>query len=204
MKSIINAIETRASINNFDTSRSISEQDIKKLIDLATHAPSAFNLQNWKFIAVHTTEAKARLLPLAYGQQKIVDSAVTFIVCGTLNQHLSLPKSLKPSLDKGIINVEVYEAWLGAANSMYTTNKQLQRDEAIRSSSLAAMTLMLAAREFDLSTCPMIGFDPDGVSSEFNLSDNEIPVMLITAGYASKENWPQKPRKSINDVLTLV
>lgn len=202
MKSITDAIESRISANGFDTNKQLSEQEIKQLIALATRAPSAFNLQNWKFIAVHSEQAKQRLLPLAYGQQKVVDASVTFIICGTLNEHLTLAEALKPSLDQGIIEEGVYNAWLGAANSMYAENEVLQRDEAIRSASLAAMTLMLAASEMGLVSGPMIGFDPAGVANEFNLDKADVPAMLLPIGYEKGVNWPQKPRKDVNEVLT--
>jgi nitroreductase len=204
MSDIANIIKSRISANSYDTERSLSDQQVTELIELATHAPSAFNLQNWKFLAVRSAEAKARLLPLAWGQQKIVDAAVTFIVCGTLNPHETLPSALKPTLDAGIIDQAIYDMWVGAAEGMYKDNPQLQRDEAIRSGSLAAMTLMLAAKGQGLVSTPMIGFDQSAVAKEFDLSDLEIPVMLVTVGYPGATNWPQKPRKAVNDVLQFV
>jgi nitroreductase len=204
MSTITEIIKSRISANNYDSERTLSDQEISNLTDLATHAPSAFNLQNWRFIAVRSSEAKARLLPLAYSQQKVMDAAVTFIVCGTLNPHESLPSSLKPTLDKGIIDQAIYDMWVGAANGMYKNNPQLQRDEAIRSGSLAAMTLMLAAKGQGLASTPMIGFDAAAVSEAFNLAASEVPVMLVTVGYPGTANWPQKPRKAVHDVLELV
>ena len=204
MSGIAEVIKSRISANSYDTARQLTDAQIAELIDLATHAPSAFNLQNWRFVAVRSTEAKARLLPLAFGQQKVVDAAVTFIVCGTLNPQATLPASLKPTLDAGIIDQAIYDMWVGAAQGMYAQNPQLQRDEAIRSGSLAAMTLMLAAKGQGLVSTPMIGFDQSAVAQAFGLSDTEIPVMLITVGYPGATNWPQKPRKAVNDVLQFV
>ncbi|MCK1784216.1 nitroreductase family protein [Pseudomonas sp. TNT11] len=204
MSGIAEVIKSRISANSYDTARQLTDAQIAELIDLATHAPSAFNLQNWRFVAVRSTEGKARLLPLAFGQQKVVDAAVTFIVCGTLNPQATLPASLKPTLDAGIIDQAIYDMWLGAAQGMYAQNPQLQRDEAIRSGSLAAMTLMLAAKGQGLVSTPMIGFDQSAVAQAFGLSDTEIPVMLVTVGYPGATNWPQKPRKAVNDVLQFV
>lgn len=134
-------------------------------------------------MAVRSEEAKERLLPLAYGQQKVVDSAVTFIVCGTLKPHETLPAALKPTLDVGIINDAIYTGWLNAAQNMYENNPAFQRDEAIRSGSLAAMTLMLAAKGRGLVSAPMIGFDQSAVAEAFNLAPTDVPVMLVTVGY---------------------
>ncbi|HWV08610.1 MAG TPA: nitroreductase family protein, partial [Pseudomonas sp.] len=74
---IISAIEARRTINLFDAARGIDEQQIHELVRLATLAPTAFNLQNWRFIAVRTPEAKARLRAVAWDQAKVTEAAVT-------------------------------------------------------------------------------------------------------------------------------
>jgi nitroreductase len=195
-------ITSRTSANSYDPASELSQDQIAELIALATHAPSAFNFQNWKFIAVQSEQAKAKLLPLAFGQTKVVEAAVTFIVCGTLQPHLSLPVTLKPTLDAGIIDEATYKGWVNAAGSMYDENPTLQRDEAVRSAAMAAMTLMLAARDKGLVSCPMIGFDAAGVSDAFGLGANDVPVMLLTVGHTGPANWAQKPRKAVNEVLS--
>jgi nitroreductase len=197
-------IYSRVSANSYDPAKSLSDSEIEELVKLATHAPSAFNLQNWKFIAVKSDEVKNQLLPLAYNQRKIVDAAVTFVVCGTLNPQDTLAHSLKPSLEAGIIDQVIFEGWIGAATNMYAENPQFQRDEAIRSGAFAGMTLMLAAQGKGLVSCPMIGFDSKAVADLLSLNDDEVPVMLITVGYPGEDNWPQKPRKNVSEVLTLV
>lgn len=204
MKNVNELIESRVSANAFDPSRELSDAQIEELVRLATLAPSSFNAQNWKVIAVRTHEAKLRLKAVAYDQPKIAEAAVTFIMCGTLAPHNGLPDALLPSLEKGIIERSVFDTWIAMANGMYEGNEVFQRDEAVRSASLCAMTLMLAAQGQGLASGPMIGFDPVGVAREFQLTSSEVPVMLIAVGYARAENWPQKPRKTLKQVLTLV
>ena len=203
MSSFQTLIETRVSTNHFDTRRPISSAQINELVRLATLAPSAYNFQNWKFIAVTSPAAKEKLKAAAYGQQKVADAAVTFIVCGTLSAHHQLENTLRPSLDRGILVQSVVDTWVGMAKGSHEGNAQLQRDEAFRSASLAAMTLILAAQDMGLATGPMSGFDPGAVSTAFALSDNELPVMLIATGYSTSGNWPQKPRKPFAEVLTV-
>lgn len=81
-------------------------------------------------------------------------------------------------------------------------DERMARDEAIRSASLAAMTLMLAAEDRGLASGPMIGFDPEGVKREFGIPDRYVPVMLITVGPAALGNWPRKPRLTPAEVLS--
>ena len=110
-------------------------------------------------------------------------------------------------VDAYLDNIRQKDQKLQAFVDVYDEDARLAAkaaDEAIRSGSLAAMTLMLAAKGQGLVSTPMIGFDQSAVAKEFGLSGEEVPVMLITVGYPGAANWPQKPRKPVSDVLQFV
>lgn len=194
-------LDNRVTTGRFDASATLEESTIRELVRLATQAPSAFHLQNWSFVAVRSPEAKQRLMDLAYGQRQVRDAAVTFIVCGTVEAYPDLAARLQPSVDAGIISQSILETWVKMATGAHQGDAQLQRDEAIRSASLAAMSLIVAAREMDLDSGVLGGFDPEGVCQAFALTSAEIPVMLVTVGRAAEGNWPQKIRRPLSEVL---
>lgn len=194
-------LEARATTGRFDPSYTLDDATIAELVRLATQAPSAFNLQNWRFIAIRSDAMKERLIQLSYGQQQVRDAAVTYIICGTLNAHLDLEERLQPSVDSGIITGSIQRTWVGMAASSHANNPQMQRDEAIRSASLAAMSLIIAAREMGLDSGILGGFDPEGIIEEFSLTRDEIPIVLVTVGRAAEGNWPQKVRRPVTEVL---
>jgi nitroreductase len=201
MTELLQSIKQRISTNKFDQSRTISREEIEELISYATQAPSSFNIQHWRFIAVTKPEDKTRLKSLAYHQQKVEDASVTFIVLGDLRGHEKLREILKPSIEAGIMDEKTASSWVNSANKSYSTNERFARDEAIRSATLSAMLLMIAAEARGYVTGPMIGFDPEGVKREFGISDRYVPVMLLTLGYPAPGNWPRKPRLSVDQVL---
>jgi putative NAD(P)H nitroreductase len=197
-------IESRSSISFFDPSRELSDDTINALVEQATRAPSAFNFQNWRFIVVRSPEAKARLKEVAYGQQQVVDASVTFIICGTLAAHEQLRRRLEPMVASGAMSKEMAENWVSQATLDHENNSQLQRDEAIRSASLAGMTLMLAASGMGLANGSMIGFDMAALSREFGLTSNDVPAIVVTVGYSRPGNWSQKPRRPIHELIEVV
>lgn len=75
-------------------------------------------------------------------------------------------------------------------------------DEAVRSASLAAMTLMLAAEGMNLGSCPMVGFDEQQVRRDFALADHELPLMIVVIGHPEKSNNRQKIRQPTETVLS--
>ncbi|RMX03570.1 nitroreductase family protein [Corticibacter populi] len=202
--SIRSTIETRTSVNDFQPNLPLDDGAIAKLVDLATRAPSAYNLQNWRFIAVRSQDAKVRLKAAAFGQQKVVDASVTFIICGTLAAHRQLRAALQPSVEAHVMAQRVVDAWVAQASASHENDAVLQRDEAVRSASLAAMTLMLAAQGMGLGSCAMGGFDAAQVAQAFGLGPSELPVVIVAIGHPATGNWPQKPRKPLPEILAIV
>ncbi|MBY2968137.1 nitroreductase family protein [Rhizobium leguminosarum] len=198
----ISLIERRVSANLFHASHALTDAEVEELVSLATRAPTAYNLQNWRFIAVRAPEAKARLRALAYGQAKVQQAAVTFLICGVLPDHGTLSARLLPFVKAGFMPAVMASDWQEGARAQYA-NPQTARDEAVRSATLGAATLIFAAEAQGLASGPMIGFDAEGVAREFGLGPNEVPVMLVAVGRAAPGNWPQKPRRPLAEVLEI-
>jgi nitroreductase len=201
---VLDAIENRRTTNKYDSSRDISDAQIGELVRLATRAPTAFHMQNWRFIAVKTPAAKARLRKLAFDQPKVTEAAVTFIVVGQLASHLVMAERLASSVAAGFMPADVVTGWEAAGKTLYFEQPQRQRDEAVRTATFGASQLMFAAQAQGLGSSPMIGFDAAGVAQGFGLASDEVPVVLVTVGYAADGNWPQKPRRSVTEILSFV
>lgn len=198
---IVEAIEQRVSVNRFDPDQPLDDTRLGDLVRLATRAPSAYNLQNWRFVAVRSAAGKMRLRAAAYDQAKVSEAAVTFIVVGQMPDHAPLAERLQPSVDAGFMPEATARAWVRAVRDTYGERPRLRRDEAIRSATLGAATLMFAASAFGLASGAMVGFDAERVAHEFELGEDEIPVMLLAVGRAAAGNWPQKPRRPLGQVL---
>lgn len=198
---VIEGMLSRRATKYYDPAASLSDDQIRELVRIGTSAPTSFHLQNWRFIAVRTPEAKAQLRPIAWGQPAITDAAVTFVVIGKLADASTIPDRLAPVVEAGIMPAHVVAEWERPARGLYDDQPQRQRDEAVRSATFGTAAIISAASSFGLGSTPMIGFDADAVHSVFNLAEDEIPVMLLTVGLERAGNWPQKPRMPVADVL---
>src|ERR1043166_862109 len=89
---VIECILSRSAAKYYDPAATLSDDEIRELVRIGTTAPTSFHLQNWRFIAVRTPEAKARLRPIAWNQPATTDAAVTFIVCGQLADSNLIPE----------------------------------------------------------------------------------------------------------------
>ena len=192
-----NIVQERRSVKSYDTENSISDAELKELFGEVILTPSSFNLQHWTFIAVKESEQKKKLKEAAWGQQQVEDCSVAILVCGKLDAYKDAPEIYKNAPK------EVQEGLLPMINNFYEGKEQLQRDEAIRSASLAAMTLMYAAKNRGWATGPMIGFDPVETSKLLQLSSAYIPVMLLVLGYQKIEPRPRDTRRPIEEIVRL-
>jgi nitroreductase len=202
MNDVFSVINQRTSANNFDPSHVMSVDEITELAQFANQTPTSFNQQNWRLVAVHTPGAKLRLKAAASNQPKVGDAAVTFVVVGKIGGYKDLPVLIKPMLESGQIDQAAYDGWIKMANGLYEGKDQFQRDEAVRSGALVAMTIMLAAQGKGLASGAMIGFDPVAVSAECKLASDEIPVMLLAVGRPAPGNWPRKVRRDVGAVVS--
>ena len=201
---VIDSLMSRSTTSLYNPGFNLSDDQIHNLVRVATTAPTSFHLQNWRFIAVRTPEAKARLRSIAWDQPKITAAAVTFIICGQLADHTTVPERLAPVVEAGIMPAAAVPEWQEAARGLYADSPLRQRDEAVRTGSIGATAMVYAANALGLGSTPIIGFDAESVTREFGLAQDEVPVMLLSIGAKRPENWPQKPRRPVSDLLEFV
>lgn len=200
---LIEAIEGRRSVHSFDTGKRIPRADLEKLITLATKSPSSWNLQPWKFLVIEDDAKRAEIRKLAWDQNIITDSSALVLVLGNTDPHENKQEIFDQWRSNGIINDEIHATWSQAVGGVYPTEYE-QHEYAIRNSSFAAMTLMLAAHGMGLASCPMIGFDKKAVSEYIGVKAPWILSFMISLGYSETgEKFPRQQRFGLDKVLCI-
>ena len=202
MSDFLKVLNERTSAEHFDPTTPISVQEIKELISEACQAPSSFNIQHWRFIAVTDKRLKERLkeTTIAPNRERVADAPLIILILGDLNGHNRLEGILDETVHAGLLPREVADLWLAMANGMYGSDPRLVRDEAIRSGSLAAMTLMLAAGNRGYVSCP-VGFNPGQLMEILSIGDHYVPVMMLAVGRPASGNSARRPRLPVDGVL---
>lgn len=193
-------IRRRVTVERFDASKSLSEEQIRELVADAVLAPSSFNIQHWRFVAVRGAREKQQLQAAAFGQEQVGQAAVTFVILGDLQGCDGLDEALQPAVQSGVMPAGKAAAWVRMANDIYG-DPAMARDEAIRSASLAAMTMMLAAEARGLASGALSGFDPTRVKELFGISERYLPVLLLSVGHPLEREGARMPRLGVERVL---
>ncbi len=188
----------RHSVRIYEPGLEIGDADLKQIFDTVVLGPSSFNVQHWKFVVVRNQARKIELRGLAFGQAQVEDAAAVVLVCGCLNAYEDASRIYADA------DAAAREKYVPMIEGAYKDQPALQREEAVRSGSLAAMSLMYAAKAIGWDSGPMIGFDAAKVGVMLQLDDNTVPVMMIVLGKALSGNQPQRGyRRPVEEVVKL-
>lgn len=182
----VDAIRGRRAINFFDPQRTVPDELLFEVLNVANLAPSSFNLQPWHVVVVRDTEKKKILRKCASNQPKVEEAPVVLIIVADLDAiEINLEMVLDDRLRKGYMTDEKQkEPIRNAVKYLYEEPKSRKRlIFAVKNSALFAMNFMIAARSFGLETHPMDGFDEECVKREFSIPEDKIVPMLIAVGY---------------------
>ncbi|KFZ41500.1 MULTISPECIES: nitroreductase family protein [Thermoactinomyces] len=179
----IEVMKARSTVRKYDPNANIPEEELNELLEIAIQAPSAWNLQHWRFLVITSKEMKEKLLPISYNQEQVVEAAATVAVLGDLQANETAKIVYK---DAG---KDIYDLMIGQVEKAYQ-NDRFARDEAFLNAGFAAMQLMLAAKAKGYDTCPIGGFNREKFVEEFRVPDRYAPVMLITIGKAAAPARP--------------
>ncbi len=189
-------IESRRSVKHFDPEHVMPEADLAELIRLTKLAPSSFNMQNYRLVVIRDKARQREIRAAAWDQAHVEEASVLFIMCADLTAHMA-----DPALYWGHAPQAVQDILGPMVKPFYEGKDQLIRDEGIRSSALAGMTLMLAARGMGYDSCPMIGFDAGAVAKIINLPSDHVLSFMIPVGKEAKPAWDRGPRLADEKVV---
>lgn len=182
---VASAILQRRATKVFDPGHRMTDAELDILLGLARRMPTAFNIQNWRFVAVTDPELRTKIRAVAWDQAQVTDSSVLLILCADI-------KAWEKSTTRYWENAspEVQQFMTGAIDQYYRGREQVQRDEGMRSCGMAAAAIMLQAESMGYGTCPMDGFDFDAVGKLINLPEDHEIVMFVAVGKCAKAPYP--------------
>ena len=180
------AIEKRRAIKHYDPDHRLGEDEINKLMSLAMLSPTAFNIQNWRFVLVRDPELRKQIRAVSWDQAQVTDASLLVVLCADLKAWEKEPERYWRNAPK-----EVAGFLVPAIEQYYRDKAQVQRDEAMRSCGIAAQTLMLAATAMGYDSCPMDGFDYEAAGKLINLPEGHEIAMFVVIGKGVKEAWPR-------------
>ncbi|PKM84045.1 MAG: nitroreductase [Firmicutes bacterium HGW-Firmicutes-13] len=150
------AIKKRRSIRYFKN-EDIPEEMISQILEAACLAPTAGNVQTWKFVVVKDIDVKKDLAVSSLNQLWISKAPVIVVVCADLNR----------------------------AERIY--GERGRNLYAVQDTAASIQNILLTAVSLGLGACWIGAFNEHRVSKILDLSPGIRPLALIPIGYPNEE-----------------
>ncbi|WP_068621465.1 nitroreductase family protein [Paenibacillus tuaregi] len=183
----------RRSVKVYDPEVKISREEMSEILAEASRAPSAINMQPWRFLVIDSDEGKEKLAPLtSFNQTQVLTSSAVIAVFYDANNVEYMDEIFNKSVELGYMPQDIKDMQVQQARSYYASlTPSALRDINMLDSGLVSMQLMLVARAHGYDTNPMAGYDKERIAEVFGMDKERFqPVILLSIGKASKEGYP--------------
>lgn len=170
-------LKKRESVRKY-SARPVDNESIETIMEACRLAPSACNSQPWRFVVVTDPELKEQLARATYGKVLRFNRFV---------------------LEAPVIAALVAEPpnWLSKIGSSIK-----DKDFYLMDIGIVAEHFCLQAADLGIGSCMIGWFDEDKVKELLHIPAKKRIPLLITLGYAEKENPRKKIRKPIDEVFS--
>ncbi len=192
VKEVANA---RKSVRKY-TEQPIPKALLEEVLTIAQTAPSAWNLQPWRYIVVTEPELKGKIQAAAYGQGQVGGAPAVLVMYSDMQDTLA---NLDDVVHAGMPNKEAYMDGIRGAFANNTSDQTEAWGNA--QSNIALGFLLVTAKAAGLDTSAMLGFNPENVKDLLGLPAHVKIPALVAIGYGAEEGFPHL-RHSVDTIST--
>ncbi len=183
--SVREVAERRRSIRAYTAER-IPHGELEELVRLAGLAPSAYNLQPWRFVVVETPAMKERLAQAAYNQRQVRSAPAVIVLYTDMADVLrTVEETIHPGLDAA-----ARARARRTVEQLFGTKAEAEREAwAAGQGYIALGYLLLLAEAHGYQTSPMSGFDAGAVKELLGLPAHVRIPALVAIGHGAEEGF---------------
>lgn len=182
-------VRDRRATPSFD-STPVPDADLKQILTLGLEAPSAYNLQPWRFIVVRDPEQRAKLRAAAFGQPKVEEAPVMIVACAdTAGWREDAAEVARMGVERGLMSAEAGDKMIANIHRTMTSAPGsaggYRPDFGIwanRQVMIAFTTIMWTAEVMGYDTAPMEGFDEEKMRALLKLPESVRVCALLGIG----------------------
>lgn len=214
-KDILNAFQYRHATKEFDSTKTVSDEDINFILKTANLSPSSFGFEPWHFVVVQNKELRELIKPVAWGAPLKLDTASHFILGLSMKAPLTkwdsdyimhMMKDVKQFPEDVIETYSKFYREFQENDFDLDTDKKLF-DWASKQTYIALANMMTSAALTGIDSCPIEGFDQEKTEAllkeKFGIDTDQYGLSFMVAfGYRKAEPPHEKSRRDFKDIVT--
>lgn len=184
--SVTEAAESRRSIRRFEQ-EPIPAEHLREMIRITSLAPSANNLQPWRFVVVESAELRGRLQEAAMGQAQVGSAPAVMVLYSDMRDVL---ETVEETLHPGFPEERKPVLAATARRNFGAMSEQDREQWGAGQAYIALGYLLLAARSLGYDSSPMLGFDAARVKELLGLPSHVAIPAIVAVGRGAEPGFP--------------
>lgn len=204
MDKLQEAMNFRTAVKEFDTSKKVTDEDLKYILEAGILAPSSFGLEHWKFRVYSSAAHKAEISPICFDQKQIITASHVIVIIGKIHEFHEDSQYIKDIVNERM-PPEISE-YMQKVIGQFTTSMS---DDQLKSwvqkqCYIAASHMMTAAAFKQIDSCPMEGFKEKELLNYMGLNPQDYTIALVLPiGYRVEEPKNSKTRLPFEDLVEI-
>lgn len=190
---------SRVSSHRFNDEE-IPRSDLEKILEAGRMAPSAWNLQPWRFAVLKSEASIQKAVKCSYNQEFLGEADKIVMILGDERINTHGREALQDAVEKGYMSPSEKQQNMERFKEYADRSDEWKDQWLNRNCSFAASFMLIQADRLGISTCPVRGFDRDQAVQEFDLESWWNPILMIPMGYTSEQNT-KKWRRSLESLV---
>jgi nitroreductase / dihydropteridine reductase len=206
---ILKALRWRYAVQSFDSSKKVSDADLRTILESARLAPSSFGLEPWKFIVVEDAALRAKVQAASYGQPKVSEASHLIVLARRTDAR---ERIVSERIERTAQIQNQKPAALSGFREMLDGVIASRDDAALdawnaRQVYIALGVMMETASLLGIDNAAMEGFDPQAVDTALGLPERHLTATVMLAlGYRGADPAAGRPkvRRAFDEVVEFV
>jgi len=196
--SVIENLQWRAAIKNFDPNKKLSAVQLDQLLSAVQLAPSSAGLQPYQVIVVENPEIREKLREASHGQAQVTQASHVIVFAAETRVDEAYTKKyidrVAETREIGRENLEGFEQMIVGMLNNQTVEQTLA--SSTKQTYIALGVLLTAAAAMGIDACPMEGFDAGKFDKILGLQELGLTsVVIAPVGFRSDEDAYSKMAK---------
>lgn len=209
----LDAMMFRHACKEFESSKKISENDFKNILEIGRLSPSSFGFEPWKFLVIQNKALREKLKEFTWGAQGTLPSASHFVIIlarkkkGMIHsseyiQHMMKDTHNLPQ-DARDFRAKIYEKFQTEDFNLLENDRTIF-DWASKQTYIAMANMMSGAAYMGIDSCPIEGFEAKKAQKflvdELGVDADEYGISVMVAFGYRKNEQKVKTRQSLDEI----
>ena len=210
MMNTLESLNWRYATKKFDANRTLTDVQVDQLLEAGNLAASSYGLQPYKLLVIKNQDLQDQLVAHSYNQRQVADASHVIVIAARTDVNADYISAYSDRVEKTRgLDAGTMDA---SKDVMLGTIGKLSPEDLFQWSAkqtyIVLGTMMAAAAQMEIDTCPMEGFVPDKYDELLDLeSKNLRSVLVLPVGYRAKDDATQhqeKVRQSLDEIVVRV